>query len=55
MSYHWVSNDEDRQLITALHDVNVLEDVSDVNLEVLDIHSLTFTLAMTNWQLKKEN
>lgn len=49
MSYHRVSDDEDWQLgVPALHNVNVLEDVSNVNLKVFDIHSLTFTLTMTN-------
>jgi hypothetical protein len=44
-----MSNDEDWQVrVSSLHQVNVLEGVSDKHLEVLNIHPVSFTLAMAN-------
>lgn len=49
MSYHGVTHDEYRQVgVTGFHQVNVLQGVSDVNLEVFDVHPVSFTLTMAN-------
>lgn len=56
MFYHRVANNEDRQVrVAGLHQVNVLQGVSDVKLEILDVHPFSFTLTMTNcWGQKEE-
>lgn len=44
-----MTNDEDGQVgVAALHQVNVLQGVSDVNLEVFDVHSVAFTLTVAH-------
>ena len=54
MSYHGVAHDEDGQVgMAGLHQVNVLQGVSDVNLEVFDVHPVAFTLTMANCGGKK--
>lgn len=55
MFYHGVAHDEDRQVrVAGLHQVNVLQGVSDVKLEILDVHSVSFTLTVTNCWGKNE-
>lgn len=55
VSYHGVSHDEDRQVGVAwLHQVNVLQGVSDVNLEVFDVHPVSFTLTVADCAGKKK-
>lgn len=49
MSYHGVAQDEDGQAwVARLHQVNVLQGVSDEKLEVFDVHPVSFTLTMAN-------
>lgn len=56
MSYHGVTHNEDRQVrVAGLHQVNVLQGVSDVDLEVFDVHPVSFTLAMPNCGGKRHN
>lgn len=44
-----MTHDEDGQVwVARLHQVNVLQGVSDVNLEVFDVHPVSFTLTMAN-------
>lgn len=48
-SYHGVTHDEDGKVrVTGFHQVDVLQGVSDVNLEILDVHPLSFALAVAN-------
>lgn len=56
MFYHRVTYDEDRQVrVAGLHQVNMLQGVSDVKLEILDVHPVSFTLTMTDcWGHKEE-
>ena len=47
--YHGVAHDEDGQVrVAGLHQVDVLQGVSDVKLEVLDVHPVSFTLTVAN-------
>lgn len=49
MRYHGVSQDEHRQLrVAGLHQVDVLQRVSDIKLEILDVHPLAFALSVTH-------
>lgn len=53
--YHGVAQDEDWQLrVAGLHQVNMLQRVSDVKLEILDVHPLPFALTVTHcWEKRK--
>lgn len=49
-SYHGVTHDEDGEIgVAGLHQVDVLQGVSDVNLEVFDVHPVSFTLTVANY------
>lgn len=49
MSYHGVAQNEDGQVgVAGLHQVDVLQRVSDVILEILDVHPLPFTLTVAD-------
>lgn len=55
VSYHGVTHNKDRQArVVGLHQVDMLQRVSDVNLEILNVHSFSFTLTMTNWWGKQD-
>lgn len=50
VSYHGVAHDEDGQVgVTWPHQINVLQSISDVKLEIFDVHPVAFTLTMTHW------
>lgn len=49
-----MTHDEDGQVgVAGLHQVDVLQGVSDVNLEVFDDHPVSFTLTMANCRQKE--
>lgn len=55
VSYHGVAHNKYRQVrVARLHQVNVLKGVSDINLKVLNGHSVTFALAMANCGRKNQ-
>lgn len=55
MSYHGVAHNKYRQVrVARLHQVNVLKGVSDINLKVLNVHPVTFALAMANCGRKNQ-
>lgn len=55
MSYHGVTHDEDGQVRVAnLHHVDVLQRVSDVNLEIFDVHPVSLTLPMADCEERVE-
>lgn len=55
-SYHRVTHDEDGQVrVAGFHQVYVLQGVSHVNLEILDVHPFSFTLTMANWRWETES
>lgn len=54
-SYHGVTHDEDGQVrVAGFHQVDVLQGVSDVYLEILDVHAFSFTLTVANWRRETE-
>lgn len=50
-SYHRVTHNEDGQVrVAGFHQVYVLQGVSNVYLEILDVHPFSFTLTVANWR-----
>lgn len=53
--YHGVTHDEDGQVrVAGFHQVDVLQGVSDENLEILDVHTFSFTLTVANWRSDRD-